>query len=285
MVERSGEVARLATRWREAPAEGRPPILYVHGVPTASWDWIPYLERIGGIAPDLPGFGRSAKPDDFDYSIDGYLPWLEAFVEASGLERFSLVLHDWGGGLGLALAQRIPDRIERLVVHTSVPLLPGYRWHWVARAWRTPGLGEAFMATSSKPALRALSRQANARPGPLPDEFIDRAWADFDRGTRRAILRLYRSSPPDVLARAGERLAELNCPTLILWPTHEPYVAPEWGERYAAAIGDNARLEMVDHAGHWTWIDRPDIVERAAEFLFEGRRRTSSPSAWSGGSQ
>jgi pimeloyl-ACP methyl ester carboxylesterase len=269
VLERTGEVAGLPTQWREAPGDDRPPVLYLHGVPTASWDWTPYLERIGGIAPDLPGFGRSAKPDDFDYSIDGYLPWLEAFLEASGLDRFSLVVHDWGGGLGLALAQRMPERIERLVIHTSVPLLPGYRWHWVARVWRTPGLGEAFMATSSKAAFRLLSRRSNARSGPLPDEFVDRLWADFDRGTRRAILRLYRSADPHVLASAGERLAGIDCPTLIMWPTYEPYVAPEWGARYAEAIGENASLEMIENAGHWTWLDRPDVVEKAAEFLGE----------------
>src|SRR5689334_4641755 len=82
VIERSGEVAGLTTHWREAPASGAAPILYVHGVPMASWDWLPYLERIGGVAPDLPGFGRSAKPADFDYSIDGYARWLEAFTAA-----------------------------------------------------------------------------------------------------------------------------------------------------------------------------------------------------------
>jgi pimeloyl-ACP methyl ester carboxylesterase len=266
VVERTGDVAGLATHWREAPADGRPPVLYVHGVPTASWDWLPYLERIGGIAPDLPGFGRSAKPADFDYSIGGYVPWLEAFTEAIGLERFSLVVHDWGG-LGLGLAQRIPERIDRLVIHTCVPLLPGYRWHWVARIWRTPLLGELFMATASRPAFKLISRQSNARPGPLPDEFVDRLWPDFDRGTRRAILRLYRASPPEVLARAGERLGGLTCPVLILWPTEDPYIGPEWGPRYAEAIGENARLEMIEGSGHWMWLDRPDVIDRAAAFL------------------
>lgn len=269
MLERSGEVAGLSTHWREAPGDGHPPVLYVHGVPTASWDWDPYLERIGGVAPDLPGFGGSAKPADFDYSIRGYAAWLEAFIDAVGLDRFSLVVHDFGGAHGLALAQTIPERLERLVIHSAAPLLPSYRWHRVARIWRTPGLGELFMATASKPAFRLLSRESNARPGPLPDEFVERVWADFDGGTRRAILRLYRATPPDVLARAGRRLGDLDCPTLILWPTDDPYVGAEWGPRYADAIGENARLEMVERAGHWTWLDRPDIVERAAVFLAE----------------
>jgi alpha/beta hydrolase family protein len=90
-VERSGNVGGIETHWREAPSTGCPPVLYVHGVPTASWDWLPYLQRIGGIAPDLPGFGESAKPSDFDYSITRHERWLEAFTQAVGLERFSLV--------------------------------------------------------------------------------------------------------------------------------------------------------------------------------------------------
>ena len=57
---------------------GDAPTLYLHGVPTHSYDWVPFLERTGGIAPDLPGFGRSAKPADFDYSIAGYDRFLEA---------------------------------------------------------------------------------------------------------------------------------------------------------------------------------------------------------------
>jgi pimeloyl-ACP methyl ester carboxylesterase len=266
VVERSGNVGGIETHWREAPSAGCPPVLYVHGVPTASWDWLPYLQRIGGIAPDLPGFGESAKPSDFDYSITGYERWLETFTRAVGLERFSLVVHDWGG-LALALAQRFPERIDRLVLHSCVTLLPGYRWHWIARVWRTPILGEVFMACSTKWGFRQISRQSNVTPGPLPDAMINRFWPDFDRQTRRAILRLYRSADPDVLARAGERLKDLQSPALILWPTNDPYVGPEWGQRYADALGGQVRLEVIDRAGHWMWLDRPDVIEMAAQFL------------------
>ena len=266
VAERAGDVAGLAVRWREAPASGAAPVLYVHGVPTGSADWLPYLERIGGVAPDLPGFGRSAKPADFDYSITGFDRWLEAFTELLALTRFSLVVHDWGV-VGLAFAQRFPERIERLVVHTCAPLLTGYRWHWIARLWRTPGVGELFMATSTRWGLKQISRQANVTKGPLPDSFLDRFWPDFDRDTRRAILRLYRSSPPEVLAHAGERLGELDCPTLILWSTQDPYIGAEWGQRYAEAFGGQVRLEMIEDAGHWLWLDRPDVVDIAADFL------------------
>jgi pimeloyl-ACP methyl ester carboxylesterase len=267
IVERAAQVAGRRTHWRESPGEGRPPILYVHGVPTASWDWNQHLERIGGIAPDLPGFGESAKPADFDHSNSGYADWLEAFTEAVGLERFSLVLHDFGGPIGLTFAQRVPERVERIVLHTGHPLLPGYRWHWIAQIWRRRGLGELFMAASTRWGFKQLSRQSNAKPGPLPDDFLDRFWKGFDRGTRHTILRLYRASPPERNARDGERLGHLRCPALILWATKDPYVGSEWGQRYADALGGDARLEMIENAGHWMWLDRPDVIDKAAEFL------------------
>ena len=261
--ERTGESAGIRIHWREA---GTAPVLYLHGVPTASWQWLPFLERTGGIAPDLPGFGGSAKPPDFDYSIAGYDRWLEAFTDGIGYDRFSLVLHDWGA-VGLALAQRFPERISRLVVLACVPFLPGYRWHRIARMWRTPGLGELFMATSTRWALRQISRESNVTAGPLPDWYLDQTWRDFDRDTRRAILRLYRSAPSDVLAEAGRRLGDVRCPTLVLWPTDDPYLAAAWGQRYADAFGDNAHLEMIDLAGHWMWLDRPDVIDKVAEFV------------------
>jgi pimeloyl-ACP methyl ester carboxylesterase len=265
VVERRAQIEGIEVHWREAGGARRPPILYLHGVPTASWDWLPFLERSGGVAPDLPGFGGSGKPADFDYSIDGYGRFVEAFAGAAGLDRFSLVLHDWGA-VGLAFAQRFPERIERLVLLSSVPFLPGYRWHRIARVWRTPLLGELSMGFATKWGFRRMSAEAGSTPGPLPDDFVDRVWSDFDHGTQRAILKLYRSAPEDVLARAGENLGELRCPALVLWPTRDPYIPAEFGQAYADALGGQVELEAVD-AGHWSWLDRPELVERTARFL------------------
>jgi pimeloyl-ACP methyl ester carboxylesterase len=250
-----GVVAGIEARWLRA---GEAPILCLHGVPTASFDWLPLLERAGGVAPDLPGFGRSAKPAEFDYSIRGYDRWLEAFTAHTGLERFSLVVHDWGV-VGLALAQRFPERIDKLVMFSCVPLLPGFTWHRLARAWRTPLVGELTMGFST----RRMFRRS------LPPAVADRAWDAFDHGTQRAILKLYRASPTEELARSGARLDELRCPALILWPTRDPYIPAEFGSRFAEALGGEAELELVD-TGHWSWHERPELVERAARFLRGG---------------
>ena len=267
--ERREEVDGLQVLWREAdPPSGVAPTLYVHGVPNSSDLWEGFLGRTGGVALDLPGFGRSDKPADFDYSIAGYDRFLGNFLDHVGLERFSLVVHDWGV-VGLAAAQRLHERLERLVVFVSVPLFPDYRWHRIARAWRTPLAGELMMGFTTRLGFKLASREANIKPGPLPDEFIDAFYRHFDHGTQRAILKLYRASPPEVLGRHGERLGDVTAPALVLWPVRDPYISPEFGDRYAQALG-NARLEMVEDCGHWMWLDRPDLIDRAAAFLTEG---------------
>lgn len=252
IAERHAEVGGVEVVWRQA---GNAPILYLHGVPAAGWQWEPFLERTGGIAPDLPGFGRSGKPGDFDYSIPGYDRFIEAFCAEAGLDRFTLVVHDWGS-VGLAFAQRQPERVERLVVTSCVPFVPGYRWHRVARGWRTPLLGELLMGFTTRSAFRRT----------LPTEIATRAFDEFDHGTQRAILRLYRASPPEVLARAGERLGELRCPALIEWPTQDPYLGPEFGQLLADALGGEVRLEHVE-AGHYPWLEQPEIVDRVDGFV------------------
>jgi pimeloyl-ACP methyl ester carboxylesterase len=265
VVEQRGSVDGIETRWLEAPTEGtHAPVLYVHGVPTAGWEWREFLARTGGYAPDLPGFGNSDKLASFDYSIDGYARWLRAFVDQQELERFSLVVHDWGG-VGLALAQEIPDRVERLVVMAALPMLEGYRWHWIARMWRRRIVGELAMGFTFKASARALLNRANREP--MPAEFVDRVWEHQDHGTQRAILKLYRSGDPETFAAAGARLGELRCPAFVAYGARDPYIPPEFAQRYADALGGPVTAKVLADAGHWLWLDEPSLIDEVAGFL------------------
>jgi pimeloyl-ACP methyl ester carboxylesterase len=251
--QRRAEVAEVSAFWHASPGA----FLYLHGVPTDSDDWLPFIERTGGVAPDLPGFGRSDKPPHFDYSIAGYTRWLRAFLDTTGLERFSLVVHDWGA-VGLALAQEMPERIERLVLIDAVPLLPGYQWHRAARIWRTPLAGELAMGLTFK---RVMLR------GGVPEQLLDRTYERFDHGTQRAILKLYRSANPDVLTAAGAALDAIHAPALVVWGDHDGYIPPKFANDYAGALGAGARVEIVSDAGHWPWLDQPELVETVTRFL------------------
>lgn len=266
LTERREKIAGFETFWREAdPAGGGTPTLYVHGVPMNADEWTPFLERTGGAAIDLIGFGRSDKPMHFDGSIAQYNAFLQAFIAQQGWERFNLVVSDWGG-LALVTAQEMHEKVERVVIINAVPLLPGYKWHRLARLWRTPFLGELAMGLTTKSIAKWLAREARPDREPLPDATIESIWSHFDQGTQRAILKLYRAAPPKVLEEAGERFELLTAPTLVIWGEQDPYIPTGFGELYAETLPD-ARLEKLPDAGHWPWLDRPDVIDLTANFL------------------
>jgi pimeloyl-ACP methyl ester carboxylesterase len=262
------EVEGVRVFVRRIAGEGTP-ALFVHGNPSHSEDWMPFLRRLDGpaVALDLPGWGRSERPDPrrFDGTMRGLASFFERFLDALEIDDHKLVIHDWGA-LALIAAQRHPQRVRRLVVIDAVPLLPGYRWHWIARMWRRRGVGEAFNATTTRAAMALLLRQATGDRGPMSREVVDMIWRHFDRGTRRAILELYRSAPEPALAAAGSRLGDLRCPALVVWGARDHYLPVEFGRLYAECLAD-AQLIELDDAGHWPWIDRPDVIERVVAFI------------------
>ena len=253
--------------YRQVAGDGTPTV-YCHGNPTHSEEWLPFMERAGpSIAIDMPGWGRSDRPDPagFDYTMHGLSAFLDRCLEELGVARRKLVVHDWGG-LALIGAQRRPELVERLVIADSVPFLPGYRWHWIARIWRRRGLGEMFNAISTRGGLALGLRQARGDRSPMPREFVDMIWEHGDKGTRRAVLILYRGADEDRLAEAGRDLDRLTCPALVVWGDRDPYLPTRFAEDYARVL-PGGELEVVEGAGHWPWIDEPGVVDRVLRFL------------------
>ena len=268
IIEQRIELAGIETFLRRTEGTGTP-TLFVHGNPTHSADWVPFLERCDGpaIALDLPNFGRSERPPParFDAGMHAYADFIGTALDELVGANFNLVVHDWGG-IALLPAQHRAAALERLVVIDAVPLLAGYRWHWIARIWRRRGLGELLNATTTRVAMAHLLRLARPGHAAMPEEFIDMIWECWDRGTARAVLRLYRSADPEALAAAGSGLERIDCPALVVWGRQDPYLGTEVGRRYAARLPGSELLEL-ERAGHWPWLDRPELVGRVAAFL------------------
>jgi pimeloyl-ACP methyl ester carboxylesterase len=251
MRERVETLHGMPVRYLEAPWDGEP-VLYVHGVPNSADMWMRFLERTGGIAVDLPGFGGTGKPADWPYGIEGFAGFLERYLDWRRIRRVRVVAHDWGAA-GLLLG----PRVARAVAIDTVPLLEGHAWHRFARLWRTPLAGELAMGLTGRFALR--------RATGLPREQVDAILRHFDHGTQRAILKLYRGADAGALARSGERMRRLGGPALVVWGEADPYLDPAWAQRLAAVL-PSARAEVVPGAGHWPWVDDPSVVTRVTEF-------------------
>jgi pimeloyl-ACP methyl ester carboxylesterase len=268
----------VSTFFRRVRGEG-PPAVFLHGNPTSSEDWQPFLERTEGpaVAFDLPGWGRSEVPDPsrFDYSMEGLSRFVNRFLQRMAIDRYSLVVHDWGS-VALMAAQDEPDRLQRLVIANAVPLLPGYSWHRTARLWRTRGIGELSRLPVTRRLVDLGLRESRGDWSRHDPALVDRAFEQLrDRRRVAAILRLYRSADPDRLAAAGEHLGEITAPALVVWGMRDRYLPARLGAAWAERLR-HAELIEAPEAGHWPWIDQPELVVPMVDFLVtdEDSRRT-----------
>jgi pimeloyl-ACP methyl ester carboxylesterase len=253
--------------YRDAAAgTNEPPALYLHGAPTSSDDWVPFLERTGGIAPDLLGFGRSGKGGHLDFSPAGLTTFVERFLAELDVERVKLIGHGWGGAIGLLLAAREPERVERLVLIDAVPLLDGFQWPRLVRLARRPVIGELLMGSITKSMLARHLRRGTAREDGWSKSELAAVWDQFDQGTQRALLRLHRRVDEARLAELGSDLGSLELPALVVWGERDPWFAPRFADAYATRLPQASETRIPD-AGHWPWRDDPRVIEIVAEFL------------------
>jgi pimeloyl-ACP methyl ester carboxylesterase len=264
---RQGEVSVGGVRspTLEAGPEGAAEAaVFVHGNPGSVHDWARLVAATGehgrAIALDFPGFGDADRPEDFDYTVEGYAAHLDGALGQLGVERAHLVLHDFGGPWGLRWAVDHPDaHASTTLVDTGVLL--GYRWHVLAKVWRTRGLGELSFALTTRSALRRALKKG--QPRPLPEEAFELFYkANKDKGTQRAILRLYRASPPRKLEPLAAPLREISRPTLVVWGAHDPYIKVEYAEKQGLTFED-AEVIVLEESGHWPMWDAPEEIEAA----------------------
>lgn len=266
LTEHTIELAGEPVFYREALGSGRATV-YLHSLPTSSDDWLPFLDHGRGLAPDLPGFGRSTKGGHLGYALGDQVRFLEAFLDSAAAgETVALAGHGWGGAIALAYAQCHPARVGALAIIDALPLLHGFAWPRVVRQALRPGIGEFLMGSVTRRRLGRALRAGAAGPEAWGDERIETVWQQFDQGTQRAILRVARSIGAEQLAGAGAGLSALRAPTLIVWGELDPWLPVRFAHAYAAALL-TAELAVIPGAGHWPWLESPAVIGRVTTFL------------------
>jgi pimeloyl-ACP methyl ester carboxylesterase len=267
------EAAGVSSPLIEAgPQQASEAVVFVHGNPGSSRDWTMLVEAAGelgrAVAFDMPGFGGAAAPRDFGCDVSSYADFLQAAVTALGIERVHLVLHDFGGPFGLFWGAAHPQAWQSLVL-INIGVMPGYSWHSMAKRWRTPLLGELVQAWIPRWAWRR-SMQASSPRG-LPPAFVEKMYDDYDRATRRTVLRLYRATPDPgrTAAELGAAMAALQKPTLVVWGASDPFIGVEYAERQREFFDVQDVIVLAD-SGHWPFQDDPEQVRQAVVPFLRG---------------
>jgi pimeloyl-ACP methyl ester carboxylesterase len=235
-------------------------VVFVHGNPDAGGDWESLMARIAEfatvVAPDMPGFGGADKRADQDYTLAAYAAHLGGVIAQLGIDSVHLVAHDFGGPFALTWAAANPGKLASVTLINTGVLLD-YKWHRLARVWRTPLAGELFMRTTTRPVARFVLRHDN--PG-LPEEWVNRiAEHLLPAGTKRAVLRLYRSTRQTDMDALVEPLRSRDPDTLVVFGAADVYIPVEQAQRQRRVF-PRARIEILPGVGHWAWLEQPDQV-------------------------
>ena len=249
------------------------PILLLHGEPT--WGYLyrqamPALAAAGRVvAPDYLGFGRSDKPTDGEwYTYDRHYRSIERLVAELGLERLTVVVHDWGGPIGLRLAVEHPEAVDRLVVlNTGIGAgrAPSDTWLRFRELVRRTGTELSAGRMVAAGCARGLSEEAMAAydaPFPTPESktgliaFPELVPTELDHPSAAA------------MQAVREALRRWQKPALVLFGDSDPIFPPDAAERMAALIPGAGPAETLARAGHFVQEDGGDeLGQRIASWL------------------
>jgi haloalkane dehalogenase len=245
---------------------GPPTFLLLHGEPTSSYLWRNIIPQLPGrkVAPDLLGFGRSDKPEDIDwYTYDRHVDSIARLVSELDLNEITLVVHDWGGPIGLRVAVESPERIARLVILNtgigggSAPSKTWLRFRAVVRELEGAlDIGRLVEAGTTN-GLDDETRAAYDAPFPTPES----------KAGALAFPELVPTEPdhPNTapMNRVRDALRTWNRPTLVVWGADDAVLPIAIARAIVDLIPSAEGPVLIDGASHFLQEDRPDEVAAA----------------------
>ena len=259
------------------------PVVMVHGNPTWSFYFRNVVLALRGeyrcIVPDHIGCGLSDKPtlDQYDFALKSRIDDLEALLDRLGAKsNVTLIVHDWGGMIGMSYAARHPERIKRIVaINTGAfPLPKTKRFPWSLWLGRNTALG-AWLILKRNTFCRAAVKWCVTRQ-PLPADVCAMYLKPYDSPAHRlAVLKFVQTIPLspsdpgyDIVSDTAASLAKFgSVPTLLLWGlkdfVFDRHFLAEW-QRYFP----HAQTQTWPDCGHYLLEDAgPEVIMRVREFL------------------
>jgi 4,5:9,10-diseco-3-hydroxy-5,9,17-trioxoandrosta-1(10),2-diene-4-oate hydrolase len=213
------------------------------------------------IVLDLPGFGRSDKPDDGQYDLAFFVATLREFISAAGIERCTLLGNSLGGAIALGLALAEPQRVERLIL-----LAPGgveeretyFKMSGIQRMVTLFGAGPIGM-----PEMRSMMSLQLFDPSILPDDLLAERVAVAVTQPKNLFSTM-------MIPNMEARLGEIDCPILGFWGSNDNF-NPVSGAQRIIDGAPNARFVVLNRCGHWVQVEHRELFNRTClDFLQHG---------------
>jgi haloalkane dehalogenase len=232
------------------------PVVLMHGIPVSSYLYrkvLPLLADRGlrGVAFDLPGLGLAERPHGFDYTWTGLGRWTGEAIDALGIDRCHLVLHDIGGPVGMEWALVDPERVRTLTVLDTLLAVDGFSRHWTMAMLSPPLIGRILLEANRGPAARWLfySNGIEDRSATPPHE-VDAYFAllrrdDGGRAFRHIVRGFEPTAEKERLYLGGLRAS--GWPARVLWGDHDPALGVEDRRPIEEALGAEATILPAKH--------------------------------------
>ena len=261
------------------------PIVCLHGLPASSFLYRKVSAELASrglraIAFDLPGLGLADRPERFDYNWTGLGRFCVAAVDALGLDRFHLVVHDLGGPVGFELAAVMPDRIRSLTILNTVIEVDTFRRPWSMEPFARRGVGEVWLRSITRPLFRRLMylqgiKDRNATPTAELDAYLE-LLKRTDGG--RAFLQIVRGYERTIEKRNLYRGVVRNdrYPVQVIWGRDDPALKLSVQGEQARRIVGSERMHTVP-GKHFPQEDQaPVLAKLIASHVGRGNRRSTT---------
>ncbi len=243
------------------------PVILIHGFGGSIWNWEHQQANLSShyrvITLDLLGSGRSAKPD-VDYSTARLVQFFQHFMDGLGISQATLIGNSMGAGLAMAVALEAPQRVNSLVLISGFPPNPRdsvssaqykrFLNHrpplWLAK------LGNWF---AGKSATRTVLEEIVYNQELLTPAVIARSYHNRQTGNILPPLFSLMDHIDDWEQHYGNRLSEIQAPTLVLWGEKDRVFFPKVGKALYALL-PNAKWELIPNAGHLLQWEAPEQV-------------------------
>ncbi|MBC7712710.1 MAG: alpha/beta fold hydrolase [Rhizobacter sp.] len=249
-------------------------IFMLHGNPTWSFFYRNLAKHFSKtnrvVVPDHIGCGLSDKPQDYEYTLENHIENTVSLIKKLGLKDITLIVHDWGGAIGMGVATRHPELIKKMVIMNTAAFR-SMEIPMRINILRNP-VGEWFIRTFNGFAGPATTMAVTKKLSPLVKQGFILPYDNFE--SRIATAKFVRDIPMDTshptyktLSNIEDKLKNLKVPTLLLWGEQDFCFTMNFQKRWLEFFPDS-KVKTFPDAGHYLVEDKTkEVIAEIETFL------------------